>query len=71
MRVRCRSVIAGQVDVILTDYTRSGELRADVMWIKPTGNFHYEAGLRFHKPSREMIGRLNTIAMEHRFRRVG
>jgi hypothetical protein len=70
-RVRCRSVISGQVDVALTDYTRAGELRAEVVWLKPAGNFHFEAGLRFLKPSREMVSRLNAIAMEHRFRRVG
>jgi hypothetical protein len=70
-RVRCRSVVSGRVDVILTDYTRSGELRAEVIWLKNAGAFHYEAGLRFHKMSREMAGRLNSIAMEHRFRRVG
>ena len=70
-RLRCRCVIGGQVDVVLTDYTRAGELRGEVVWVKPTGNFHYEAGVRFLKPSREMVSRLNAIAMEHRFRRVG
>ncbi len=61
----------GRVDLVLTDYTRQGELRAEVIWLKPIGNFHYEAGVRFHKMSRDMAGRLNAIALEHRFRRVG
>lgn len=70
LRVRCRQALAGCVDVVLTEYTRAGELVADVVWLKPSGNFHFEAGLKFRKMSRELAARLAAIAMAHRFRRA-
>jgi hypothetical protein len=70
-RIRSRHPVNGRVDVALTDYLRPGELQGEVVWLKPMGNFHYEAGLRFSRLSRDMSGRLNAIALAHRFRRAG
>lgn len=69
-RLRCRWSLTGRVDLVLTDYTRAGQLTADVVWSRPVGNFQYEVGLKFRKLTREMSGRLSTIAMGHRFRRA-
>src|SRR5688572_11868615 len=71
LRVRCRHPVNGGVDITLIDYTRPGDLAADVVWLKPSGNFHYEAGLKFRKMSRDLTARLASIAMTHRFRRAG
>jgi hypothetical protein len=70
MRVRCRHTLDGRIDIVLTDYTRQGQLTADVAWMKPVGNFHYEVGLKFRKLTRAMSSRLGSIAMAHRFRRA-
>jgi hypothetical protein len=70
MRLRARQIHAGRVDVVLTDYTRPGELTADVVWTKPAGNFHFEIGLKFRKLTRDMAGRIGAIATAHRFRRA-
>ncbi len=70
MRVRSRHALDGRIDVVLTDYTRQGQLVADVVWSKPVGNFHYEIGLKFRKLTRDMSARLGSIAMSHRFRRA-
>jgi hypothetical protein len=70
-RIRSRHPANGRVDVALTDYLRPGELHGEVVWLKPMGNFHYEVGVRFSRLSRDMSGRLNAIALAHRFRRAG
>lgn len=72
MRVRCRRApqTTGHMDIVLTDYTRPGEIVADVVWVKPSGNFHFEVGLKFRKLSRELTSRLGSIALSHRFRRA-
>lgn len=70
LRLRCRQALTGRVEVVLTDYTRPGELVAEVVWMKPSGNFHFELGLKFRKLSREMAARIGSIAMSHRFRRA-
>ena len=69
-RLRSRGPLTGRVNLVLTDYTRSGELTADVVWARPIGNFQYEVGLKFRKLTREMSGRISAIAMGHRFRRA-
>lgn len=69
-RLRTRHALDGRVEVVLVDYTRQGQLVADVIWTKPVGNFHYEVGVRFRKLTREMSSRLGSIAMSHRFRRA-
>ncbi len=72
MRVRCRRAPqqTGDVDVVLTDYTRQGDIIADVVWMKPSGNFHFEVGLKFRKLSRALSSRVASIALSHRFRRA-
>ena len=70
LRVRCRQLLEGRIDIVLADYTRRGDLTADVVWSRPAGNFHYEIGLKFRKLTREMASRLAAIAMSHRFRKA-
>ena len=47
-----QTALRGNIEVVLTDYTRDGQLPADVVWARPTGNFHFEVGLKFRKLSR-------------------
>lgn len=71
LRVKCMKVPKPRTEVILTDYTRPGQLFANVIWSKPMGNFHHEVGLKFEKISREMQERLKEIAKNPRYRRAG
>ena len=71
LRIKCLKVPKLRSEVVLTDYTRPGQLFASVIWSKPLGNFHHEVGLKFEKISRDMATKLNEIAKNPRFRRAG
>lgn len=70
IRIKCRRVPTGRTEIILRDFTTPGQLYGEVVWSKPSGNFHHEVGFRFEKMPRAMAERLQTIAMNHRFRRA-
>jgi hypothetical protein len=70
LRVKCRKIPTPRTEVVLTDYTRPGQLFAHVIWSKPLGNFHHEVGLKFEKVSKEMATKLKEIAKNPRFRRA-
>ena len=70
MRVLCRKVPTGKIDVQLVGYDLPGTLSATPAWSKKVGFFKSEVGLRFEEVTPEMALYLTRIAATHRFRRV-
>jgi hypothetical protein len=70
MRVLCRKVPRGRLEVKLLENELPGRLTGEVAWSRRVGLFKYEVGVRFDNMSPEIAQRLTAIAGANRLRRV-
>lgn len=70
MRVVCRKVPRGEMDIILYGPDEPTKVRARVAWWKRTGLFKYEAGFQFLDVDETMARKLTSLASSGRRRRT-